>query len=211
MNDLVYKVKDKEYIVNITYKRIRNIHYRFRDGHFEVSCSRLVSKKSIIQGLDKFAETLIEKSSKPSPIGDDYIYLFGDKHVINESGKISFGEYGEITYKSKDELIKKLKLMFLKVIEPRVRYYETKMNLPSYRITVRNMTTRYGSNSKRSKHITFATTLLHYSIPIIDSVIVHELAHIKEFNHSKKFYDVVYKYYPDYDYYHKKLRRGEFK
>ena len=211
MNDLIYKVKDKEYIVNITYKRIKNIHYRFKGDHFEVSCSRLVSKKSIVQGLDKFAVTLIEKSSKPSPIGEDFIYLFGDKYIVNNSGKITFGEYGVIEYKNKEELIKQLKVMFLKVIEPRVRYYEVKMGLPSYRVTVRNMTTRYGSNSKRSKHITFATSLLHYSIPIIDSVIVHELAHIKEFNHSKKFYDVVYKYYPEYDYYHKKLRRGEFK
>ena len=89
--------------------------------------------------------------------------------------------------------------------------YENKMNLPSYRISVRNMTTRYGSNSLRSKHITFALVLVHYSTEIIDSVIVHELAHIKEFNHSQKFYDVVYKYYPNYDECHAKLRKGIYK
>ena len=85
------------------------------------------------------------------------------------------------------------------------------MNRPSYRITIRKMTSRYGSNSKTSKHITFATILLHYSLPIIDSVVVHELAHIEVFDHSKKFYDVVYKYCPDYDVLHKKLRKGEYK
>ena len=116
----------------------------------------------------------------------------------------------EINQKENKQITEPLILNF-DIVTKRVRYYEKVMNLPSYRVTIRKMTSRYGSNSKQSKHLTFAFQLIHYSTPILDSVIVHELAHIKVYNHSKAFYDVVYKYCPDYDALHNKLRKGEFK
>ena len=84
------------------------------------------------------------------------------------------------------------------------------MTLPLYKVTLKDMRTRFGSNSKHTKTLHFAYVLIHYSFDIIDSVIVHELAHILVYDHSKKFYDVVYKYCPDYDIYRKKLIKGEF-
>ena len=104
--------------------------------------------------------------------------------------------------------MKKIKPIFLDVLTKRVRYYEKLMGVSSYQVSVRNMKTRFGSNSKRTKRLNFALLLVHYSTPIIDSVIVHELAHIVEFNHSKKFYDVIYKYCPDYNRYRKLLLKG---
>ena len=212
MANFFYKVNDKDYEVVVTIKRIKNIHYRFRDGKFYVSCSRWTTNKQIIGGLNKFAEGLIKRSTpKELAIGDDYIYLFGEKYIINQAGKMRFPGYPEITYKNHDELLKKLKPIFLSILQERVKYYEKQMGVPSYSISVRNMTSRYGSNSKRTKHINIAFSMIHYSIPIIDSVLVHELAHIKVFNHSKAFYDVVYAYCPEYKQLKTKLRKGEFK
>ena len=212
MANFFYKVNDNDYEVVVTYKRIKNIHYRFRDGKFLVSCNRWTSNKAIIRGLDKFAEGLIKRSTpKEQAIGDDYIYLFGEKYIINQAGKITFARYPEITYKSHEELFKKLKPVFLSILKERVKYYEKQMGVPSYTVSVRNMSSRYGSNSKRTKNINIAFSMIHYSTPIIDSVIVHELAHIKVFNHSKAFYDVVYQYCPDYKNLKAKLRKGEFK
>lgn len=210
MNNFFYKVNDKEYEVVITHKRIKNIHYRFRDGKFYVSCHPITLKRQIIKGLDRFAAKLIKVSTKQNPIGEDYIYLFGNKVIINERGKLKVQNYPQFEYKSHDDLLKKLKPIFLDILTKRVRYYESLMKVPSYKVSVRKMTSRYGSNSKQTKKLTFAYLLVHYSTDIIDSVIVHELAHILVFNHSKKFYDVVYKYCPDYDKYHTKLRKGEF-
>ena len=211
MKNFFYKVNDKEYEVVVTTKRIRNNHYRFKEGKFYISCYPLTPKATLVKGLDQFAEKLIKMNAKESPLGDDCIYIFGEKLIINQSGKLKIEGYSDISYKSHEDLLKKIKPVFLEILTNRVRKYEKEMKLPSYRVTVRRMSTRHGSNSKSSKHLTFAFHLLHYSFPIIDSVIVHELAHIVEYNHSNKFYDVVYKYCPEYDKYHKKLRKGEYK
>ena len=210
MNSFFYKVNEKEYLVEVTHKRIRNIHYRFVDDVFKVSCPYYVTKGSIIKGLDKFALKMIKKDQKTKPIGEDYIYLFGCKVNIQESGEISFTNGDKIIYKDHTDLDKKLHKMFLGILKEKVSYYSHQMNVPLYKVSLRNMKTRFGSNSKKTKSLHFSYVLIHFSHPIIDSVVVHELAHILVYDHSKKFYDVVYKYCPDYDIYRKKLIRGEY-
>ena len=210
MNEFFYKVNEKEYPVQVTYKRIKNIHYRFKDGVFMVSCSRLVSKSNIIKGLDKFAVSLLKRSEKPAPISEDYMYLFGVKVDLQETGEISFTNDKKIVYKDRLDLDKKLHKMFLEILKERVAYYSNVMSLPSYKVSLKNMKTRFGSNSSYTKTLHFSYMLIHYSYEIIDSVIIHELAHILVRDHSKKFYDVVYKYCPNYKIYRKKLIRGEY-
>ena len=208
MNNFFYKVNDKEYEVEVIYKRIKNVHYRFKDNRFVVSCNRWTTKHFIVKGLDKYAEKLIKVSSKEEPASEEYIYLFGNKYDLTYPGRITISNYPDIIYKSLDELKKKLKPIFTKIITERVRYYESLMGAPSYKVGVRDMKSRYGSNSKYSKRMNFAFSLIHYSMSIIDSVVVHELAHIFVYNHSQKFYDVVYKYCPNYDKYRKMLIKG---
>ena len=137
-----------------------------------------------------------------------YVYILGEKYHISPSGSLSFNNGLTIKYKSIDDLYKKLKPYLLDIVVKRVRYYEAKMGISKpYNVKVRDMSSRYGSNVKSSYTVTFALLLVHYSINIIESVIVHELAHDKVYNHSAKFYDVVYKYCPDYDRLHNHLRK----
>ena len=210
MNEFFYKVNEKEYPVQVTYKRIKNIHYRFKAGVFMVSCSRLVSKSNIIKGLDKFAVSLLKRSEKPAPITEDYMYLFGVKVDLQENGEISFTNDKKIVYKDRTDLDKKLHKMFLEILKERVAYYSNIMSLPLYNVSLKNMKTRFGSNSSYTKTLHFSYMLIHYSYEIIDSVIIHELSHTLVRDHSKKFYDVVYKYCPNYKIYRKKLIRGEY-
>ena len=209
MNNFFYKVNDKEYEVVIIPKRIRNYHYRFKDGKFVVSCPRVYFKNTIIKGLDEFAEKLIKRSSKPSPINEDGLYLFGQYHQVSFPGKLKI-DGAEISFADSEQLLKKLKPIFLKYVTTRVRYYEKQMKLPSYNVRVQKMKSRYGSNSKKTKTLNFALSLIHFETPVIDSVVVHELAHILVFDHSKRFYDVVYRYCPNYDKYRKQLTKGVY-
>ena len=134
----------------------------------------------------------------------------GDRYDIGPMGVLSFAST-TIVYSSPDDLDKKLKNWFLKFITLRVRHYQEIMGLEEYKVRVQQMSSRYGSNSKHTKTLNFALLLMHYSIPIIDSVIVHELAHEVVYNHSQDFYNLIYQYYPQYDICHQKLRKGEFK
>ena len=212
VKEITYIYENKEYPVIITRKNIRSIRYTFRNGSFYVSAPYLFASESKIKsGLDKFAEKLIKSDVKSKARGDDYIYILGYKVPISDSGKINFSNGDLIEYKSQDDLDKKLKKWFLKYIEKRHRYYEQLMEINKpYKVKVRKMSSRYGSNSSQTHSVCYSLVLLHYADEIIDSVIVHELAHDKVHNHSKKFYDVVYRYCHKYKELDKKLKKGIF-
>lgn len=65
-------------------------------------------------------------------------------------------------------------------------------------LTLRDQSTRWGSCSRRSGRISLNFRLLFAPEGIMDYVIVHELAHLKEPNHSRRFWGVVSSAMPDY-------------
>lgn len=205
-----YVYKGEEFNVEVTRKRMKNIRYRLVDNTFIISAPYLASNGSIKRGLDKFAGKLIA-GRKPSRQGDDFIYIFGYKYPFNiNGGEVHFSNEQILKYSSLDDFEKRMKKLFLPIVESRVRYYENLMRLKPHKVRVRKMNSRYGSNSKHTYTVTFALKLYSYSIDILDAIVVHELSHSVVFNHSKAFYDVVYKYCPNYDALHRKLRKGEF-
>ena len=71
------------------------------------------------------------------------------------------------------------------------------MGLKYGRITITGAKTRFGSCSSRG-NISYSYKLMLYPERAIDYVVVHELAHLKEMNHSKRFYALVESVLPDY-------------
>ena len=205
---LTYTRDNKTYPVTLTEKRIRSIRYKYRDGGFVVSAPYRTHRETIIKGLDKFYDRLITENPHHSGSTDNYIYLLGKKIQIESEGKINFSDGSVLIYESKEELEKKLKKWFLKYITYRHRRYEKEMKTYENKVRVRKMYTRYGSNSISNKSITYSTILMHFTPDVIDSVIIHELAHCFISNHGDKFYKIVRNYCPNYDYLHKKLRKG---
>ena len=205
----VYIYNGQEYPVIVTYKSIKNIHYRYADGVFKVSCNRLTTMHAIKSGLDKYADWLLKRSEKPKPISEDYIYLFGNKMSLSDDGTIYFLDE-IVTYKSKEELLKKLKKPFLKYLADRTACFANIMNAPLYQVKLREMRSRYGSNNCSKKVITYAMMLIHYHPETIDSVVVHELVHCFVYDHSDNFYRLLYKYCPNYDKLRKKLIKAVF-
>ena len=105
---------------------------------------------------------------------------------------------------TKDEL-SALANQALTVIPGRVRYYANIIGVDYGRITIRNQRTRWGSCSSKG-NLNFNCLLMLTPPEVIDSVVVHELCHRKQMNHSKKFYEEVYKAYPEYDKWNKWLK-----
>ena len=86
----------------------------------------------------------------------------------------------------------------LAYIPERVAYFAEKIGITYGRLTIRNQKTRWGSCSSKG-NLNFNCLLMLTPPEVIDYVVVHELCHRKEMNHSKAFWDEVSHVMPDYE------------
>ncbi len=114
------------------------------------------------------------------------------KH-IEEIKKNQVSQPESLTKAQLDELGDKA----MQIIPKRVLHYAVEMGVCCGRITIRNQKTRWGSCSS-SGNLNFNCQLMRMPPEVIDYVVVHELCHLKEMNHSVDFWSEVEKVMPDY-------------
>jgi len=100
-------------------------------------------------------------------------------------------------------LKKQAKLRF----EARVKHFAALMGVNAGRISLSSARTRWGSASVDGS-IRLHWRLMHFDDHVIDYVVVHELAHLREMNHSPQFWDVVMSVMPDFDKAREQLRHA---
>ncbi len=91
-------------------------------------------------------------------------------------------------------------------LPPKVAHYAALMGVEPTGITITSARTRFGSCSGKNR-LSFTWRLMDYPEEAIDSVVVHELAHIVHKNHGKDFYALVESVLPDYKQRKKLLER----
>lgn len=96
-----------------------------------------------------------------------------------------------------EEEIKQLTELAKQVIPQRVAFFARQMDVTYGRITIRNQKTRWGSCSQAG-NLNFNCRLMTMPPEILDYVVVHELCHRKQMNHSRTFWEEVEKVLPDY-------------
>ncbi|MCL1997034.1 MAG: M48 family metallopeptidase [Defluviitaleaceae bacterium] len=79
----------------------------------------------------------------------------------------------------------------------RTAVYAELMGVTPAKVKINNAKTRWGSCSHK-KNINFSWRLIMADDDVIDYVIVHELAHLLELNHSRMFWDIVENIMPNY-------------
>lgn len=82
------------------------------------------------------------------------------------------------------------------------KYYGFSYN----KISVRNSRSRWGSCSEK-KNLNFNYKIIFLPEGLLNYIIIHELCHLREMNHSKRFWNLVEKTVPDYKEMRKKMRR----
>ena len=95
----------------------------------------------------------------------------------------------------------------LKLAHERVEYFNTFYKFRVGRISIKNTSSRWGSCSRKG-NLNFNYKIALLSPRHADYIVVHELCHLGQFNHSKKFWSLVEKTIPEYGIIHTELRKG---
>ncbi len=202
---------DKTYQIKLHRKLMHRITMRpNHDGllvHAPLGVPLSFIKSTILKHMPKLVNALNTIPAQTS----EYVFFLGHRHERSDDYlktifKAALDDYLSPAFE------RELRIKAETFLTKRTRYYEQLMGITTpYQIKIRRMKARLGSNAKTTHTITYALKLIHYSIPIIDAVVVHELAHAFAFDHSKNFYDIINKYYPNYKQEHGKIRQGLYR
>ena len=145
------------------------------------------------------------------------ILIEGRRHILRlrqgqrRTGRASDGEYlltlpdpedGEAV---RAALKSTLSVLALKRIRERLEYYIPRVGRAPGRIAIRDQKSRWGSCSQKS-NVNFNWKLIMAPPEALDYVVVHELCHLYEFNHSPRFWQLVARQMPDYEVWKKWLK-----
>jgi hypothetical protein len=92
-----------------------------------------------------------------------------------------------------------------RIFEERCRLFADRLGVRMTRLTLSAAQTRWGSASADGS-VRLNWRLVHFGLSVIDYVVAHELAHLREMNHSPAFWDVVRSVVPDYEHLRGSLR-----
>jgi predicted metal-dependent hydrolase len=109
----------------------------------------------------------------------------------------------QLTEKEHEELKKRAKQVFAE----RVAHFAPIVGVTYGRITIRTQKTRWGSCSSKG-NLNFNCLLLLAPPEVLDCIVVHELCHRKQMNHSRAFYAEVLRVMPDYHTRHAWLKKN---
>lgn len=231
----MYSLEIDGKVVNFDIKKNKNLKntYVSIDRHGKVLVkARAISKQTafkiinsqfdwIVKTLEKvYANPPVQKEKPtlmnempflgdiyPVEYEDDYytkkvrIFFSDNKFTVCFSPFLSEEERLEYTQNYFDEFYR---YQSEKVIPSRVEYWSKIMSVSPKSINFRKTKRRWGSCSHDNK-ISFSLSLSKLKPEEYDYIIVHELSHIIEKNHSKNFWNLVEKYIPDYKDKHKRI------
>ena len=209
---MIFEYNNKKYEIVIEKKNNKNTYIRVKeDLKVYVSTSYLTPKimiKSLIENNRDSIIKMIQKREKDN-IKQSENYFLGEKIEIRmcDTKKTFFD--GQTLYSNSKENIekwykKKCEIIFKEHLDNIYNRYSEKIPYPDLRI--RKMTTRWGVCNIKSKTVTLNLELIKRDLKYLDYVIVHELSHLIEANHSKAFWALVEENCKDYKKYRKEMK-----
>lgn len=198
------KLKDKEVYLIIKYKNIKHIYFRFDEENRLIASSPMDLKEADIKRVIKEKEEELynllvgteeknEKNKKFYYLGKEFEVIYTDK-----IDKVGFKD-NKVYTKDDDALNVFWEKECLKVFEGEIKLCkQCFQSLPEFTLKTRKMKTRWGVCNTWKKQITLNTDLLKHPLEVIDYVIIHEMCHFFEGNHSKDFWSLVEAACPNY-------------
>ncbi len=230
MNKIKYENKTIAYTVSKA--KVKNIYISIQDGEVVVKAPWYVTAneiQSVVENKRKWIMNALEKYSvsprrtKEYSEGETY-QILGKSYVLSiyyqitnkaelkvDNGAIDIILPLDYAERDNTELIKKLiDKMYYMIAEKEVEVSMEKMRklvgLAPEEYRIKKTKSLWGSCSSNRK-ITINQNLMMYSRKAIDYVVLHEICHLKYMNHSKKFWEMVATYMPDYKEAEKELKQ----
>lgn len=214
-NDIYYTVNKKEVLVKLIRTKNKNMYLRIKGDEIVCSAPISFSLKSIdefiSQNIEKFAKHLeVIKANKKYSFEEGFVYLLGKRYdfeIFKGMKKRNFEIVGNVIYiylkeGSKSETDKYIKDFLKQIVTEKIedvqRFWEKQMEIPRHEISVVYKTTTWGTNMIGKRRISYSAKLAHYDEKILQYLVVHELAHFNEPNHSRAFWNIVRLYIPNY-------------
>lgn len=195
-------------------------------GKVVVTAPKLIPEFMIRNFVEKqkdWIQTNLEKIKKTNiPVKNNELFIFDKKYKIvknNDAEKIGITVLEDqliinnLSHKPINKIQSQiedfLKKTAHKYIATRTQILAKQMRVSYKRLSVRQQASRWGSCSSHG-NLNFNWRLVHYSPKVIDYVIIHELAHLLELNHSKKFWEIVKKHDSEYLIHKGQLRKKRY-
>lgn len=194
------------YIINvkIIYKNNKNIYFRFDDDlNLVVTCPKHTSDFEISKLISQNEDAIIKMYEKTEDkikfdnefwfLGKKYDVVYDERHdLVDQIGDVFYARDEDALYDFIEEEIDRVFNEELSICK------QCFANLPEFTLRTRYMKTRWGVCNRRNNTVTLNTELIKRDVDLIDYVIIHELAHFYEGNHSKKFWNIVEQACPNY-------------
>lgn len=197
-------IKDQTFNVFITKKNNKNMYLRVKKEGIYITCNYFITNSMIKSFIEKNEDNIIrmnETVQRKEKKNKEFYYLGNnyDVVVLNTVSKIEFVG-NQVFVKNKTYLNTFLKNECERIFNERVKicYNLFEEDIPYPKVMIGKMKRKWGYCNKRQELIKLNSELIKYSIDEIDYVIIHELCHFLEFNHSKNFWNYVKKYKPNY-------------
>ena len=200
-----FEYKDKSYDIVVLKKRTtKNLYIKVKDDlKIYITCNTFTSDREIKRIVDnnrKSIERMLDRAIMLEEKKQDF-YFLGKKYdiVYTNIDEVSLGE-NKIFLSKNIDLDKWLKKQALKIFSEHLEncYENFTRSIPHPSLRIRKMKTRWCVCNTKTYVITLNLELITKDINCLDYVIYHELSHLVEANHSKRFWAVVEENFKDY-------------
>ncbi|MDR2589821.1 MAG: M48 family metallopeptidase [Oscillospiraceae bacterium] len=174
----------------------------------------LSKEKWVLDELEKSKKRVEQLANFELNYNDEILYR-GKNYKITAcaNNQNSVDDYAQMFFipsdlspeKIKSKVVKIYKKLAKQHLTERLEHFQSLMGVAVTTIRISSAKKRWGSMSSK-KGVSFSWLLIMANDDLIDYVIVHELAHIVEMNHSAQFWEIVKNILPDY-----KLRQAKLK
>ncbi|MCL2224239.1 MAG: M48 family metallopeptidase [Defluviitaleaceae bacterium] len=199
----------------LTRSNRKTVAIHVRNGEVEVRAPLRMPKRDIDRFVSEKENWIAKNLSKQQSQAEkkkafvvnygSFIPLMGAKFCIEQRNVKRAGFDGNVFYmpqglspeQIKHTCVKIYKMLAKVYISKRVDVFSALMGVTPTAVKINGAMKRWGSCSSR-KSLNFSWRLIMAEDAVVDYVVVHELAHLKEMNHSTRFWAIVEDILPDY-------------